>query len=401
MTAGPPTLGTTAYMIPVRPQTHRTDWSAYQRALQELLIGKSFFYPDEVDLATQHLIEKVQTAYSAATTYLPAPTSRRWDLPPRLQRALQQKRNLQRAPPWKETIEQAGEDWNSLHQLCRRLTRAPATVCPLFDKMEIHRYAAKDPGRALGGAICHTRHQTHAMPHRIKHKWTPRTKVPVALVPPLPGTTTCPWWRQPRRSSTSCLRSLRLGNRKLRRQEKEWQTRVRYLSIQIDSFMQMAAQVEHVIHQSKAVRSMLCTVLLLHLSLRAKVAHYKGYIHFRLTYASKDPSPVDIGLRMIVGAGLYVLNDVIACDLYIETVEGFIQHTGRRMYDIAHQGPHEFFRNIALMHERSSNGRPLQENSRRPSQPEGKATSAELTRDGIFTKWISPQGAATHLDPSG
>ncbi|GBP92392.1 hypothetical protein EVAR_68444_1 [Eumeta japonica] len=62
---------------------------------------------------------------------------------------------------------------------------------------------------------------------------------------------------------------------------------------------------------------------------------------------------------MIVGAGRYVLNDVIAHNLRIETVEEFIQHIARRMYDIAEQGPHKFLRNIAPMHERSPSGRPF------------------------------------------
>ncbi|GBP22130.1 hypothetical protein EVAR_10639_1 [Eumeta japonica] len=147
---------TTAHTISVSPQTHRTDWSAYQRALKELYIGKCFFCPEEIDLAAQHLIKKVQTANNAATTHLPAPTSRRWDLPPRLQNALQQKRNLQRLWAGRAAHElSAGEDWKSLHQLCRRLTRAPFPVCPLFDKKRDaplrRKGSGRDPSRALLG----------------------------------------------------------------------------------------------------------------------------------------------------------------------------------------------------------------------------------------------------------
>ncbi|GBP27754.1 hypothetical protein EVAR_82803_1 [Eumeta japonica] len=36
------TLRTTAHLTPARPQTHRNNWSAYQRALEELYIDKSF-----------------------------------------------------------------------------------------------------------------------------------------------------------------------------------------------------------------------------------------------------------------------------------------------------------------------------------------------------------------------
>ncbi|GBP37483.1 hypothetical protein EVAR_79416_1 [Eumeta japonica] len=124
------TLGTTAHLTPARPDTHRTNWSLNQRALEELHIGKSSSSPEEVDSAAQRLNHEIQIAYGAATTHLPAPTCRRWDLPPCLQRALQHKRNLGAA--WKKTIGQAGEDWKSLHKLRRRLTKAPAPVCPLF-----------------------------------------------------------------------------------------------------------------------------------------------------------------------------------------------------------------------------------------------------------------------------
>ncbi|GBP81069.1 hypothetical protein EVAR_37195_1 [Eumeta japonica] len=67
----------------------------------------------------------------------------------------------------------------------------------------------------------------------------------------------------------------------------------------------------------------------------------------------------NIPLRMIVGAGRYVLNDVVSHDPCIETVEEFIQRIVRRMFDIADQGPYEFLRNIAPTQERSPSGRPL------------------------------------------
>ncbi|GBP24135.1 hypothetical protein EVAR_27360_1 [Eumeta japonica] len=134
----------------------------------------------------------------------------------------------------------------------------------------------------------------------------------------------------------------------------------------------MAAQVEHAIHQSRTVRSMLCPVLQSYLPLLAKVALYKGYIRSCLTYAApawyaicstsqrkKIQTQQNIVLRMIVGAVRYVLNDVIAHDLCIKTVQELIHLIARRMYDIADQGPYEFLRNIAPMHETSPSGRPL------------------------------------------
>ncbi|GBP86543.1 RNA-directed DNA polymerase from mobile element jockey [Eumeta japonica] len=159
---------------------------------------------------------------------------------------------------------------------------------------------------------------------------------------------------------------------RLRGQDVEWQTKVRYLGVQIDRSMHMAAQVKQVIHQSRAARSMLRPVLRSHLPLRAKLALYKGYIRSRLTYAAlawyalcsttqrkRIQAQQSIALRMIVGAGRYVLNDVIARDLCIETVEEFIRRIARRMFDIADQGPHEFLRNVAPTHESSPSGRPF------------------------------------------
>ncbi|GBP76659.1 hypothetical protein EVAR_51144_1 [Eumeta japonica] len=117
---------------------------------------------------------------------------------------------------------------------------------------------------------------------------------------------------------------------------------------------------------------MLRPVLQSYLPLRAKVALYKGYIRSRLTYAArawyalcpalqkkKIQAQHNIAPRMIVGAGWYVLNDVIARDLCIETMEEFVQRITRWMFDIANQGPNEFLQNIAPTQERSLSGRPL------------------------------------------
>ncbi|GBP76656.1 RNA-directed DNA polymerase from mobile element jockey [Eumeta japonica] len=215
------TLGTTAHMTPALPQTHRTDWDAFRSALGELHIGKSFSCPEEVDTAAQRLTEEVQAAYSAATTRLPARTSRRWDLPPHLKLALQKKRNLHklwartrcprikrelnyitqdlrqavwtfRGAAWEKTIEQAGEDWKSLHLLCRRLTRSPAPVCPLFDKTGTRRYAVKDRAEILAEHLEEqfTPHTPSDTPEAASHHAHVERQVDeflMAPVPPLPG----------------------------------------------------------------------------------------------------------------------------------------------------------------------------------------------------------------------
>ncbi|GBP53949.1 Probable RNA-directed DNA polymerase from transposon BS [Eumeta japonica] len=61
------TLGTTAHLTPARPQAHRTNWSAYQRALEELHIVKSFSSPEKVDSAASRLNHEIQTALWART----------------------------------------------------------------------------------------------------------------------------------------------------------------------------------------------------------------------------------------------------------------------------------------------------------------------------------------------
>ncbi|GBP78730.1 hypothetical protein EVAR_54541_1 [Eumeta japonica] len=62
---------------------------------------------------------------------------------------------------------------------------------------------------------------------------------------------------------------------------------------------------------------------------------------------------------MIVGVRRYVLNDVIARDFCIETVEEFIQRIARRMFEITDQVPYKFLRSIAPTQERSPSVRPF------------------------------------------
>ncbi|GBP61242.1 hypothetical protein EVAR_45261_1 [Eumeta japonica] len=101
----------------------------------------------------------------------------------------------------------------------------------------------------------------------------------------------------------------------------------------------------------------------------------------------------NIDLQIIVGAERYNLNDVIARDLCIKTVEDYIQHITRRMYDINDQGPHEFLRNIAPMPRGHRTADSSQENfSRCPPQQQGKAWSAKLTRDGTLWNPSLPRG---------
>ncbi|GBP63037.1 hypothetical protein EVAR_87409_1 [Eumeta japonica] len=96
----------------------------------------------------------------------------------------------------------------------------------------------------------------------------------------------------------------------------------------------------------------------------SRTPHQHG-THFVQFHKEEDPNPAEHH-PTDRGSG-YVLNDVIARDLCIETVEEFIQRIARRMFDIADQGPYEFLRNIAPMQERSPSGRPPERLIRTPS----------------------------------
>ncbi|GBP89112.1 RNA-directed DNA polymerase from mobile element jockey [Eumeta japonica] len=317
---------------------------------------------EEVDLAAQRLTEKVQAAYSAATTRFPVQTSRRYGPPA--------------APKTRArffvVVEDATSDPRPIH------ARVPQGSClssclygvytddipTVADQLQdweddfvLALYADDSAylssSRRADLAVAKLLRVLDLLPD-----WLDKWRVAVNV------TKTAALLTSQQRTMPSKLR--------LRGQNVEWQIKVRYLGVQTDHSMRMAALVEYVIHQSRAARSMLRPVLRSHLPLRAKVALYKGYIRFRLTYAvpasyalcsasqrKRIQAQQNIALRIIVGAGRYVLNDVITRDLCIETVEEFIQRIARQMYDSADQGPREFLRNIAPIRERSPSGRRL------------------------------------------
>ncbi|GBP40558.1 hypothetical protein EVAR_7557_1 [Eumeta japonica] len=80
------------------------------------------------------------------------------------------------------------------------------------------------------------------------------------------------------------------------------------------------------------------------------------------------------------GTAWHVLNDVIARDFCIETVEEYIQRIARQLYDIAEQSPHEFLRNIAPMYERSPSGRPLPRELNKTPPPKNNPTATKEAR---------------------
>ncbi|GBP94618.1 RNA-directed DNA polymerase from mobile element jockey [Eumeta japonica] len=159
-------------------------------------MGKSFSSPEEVDSAASRLNHEIQVAYSSATTHLPAATCRRWDLPLRLQRALQHKRNLQRLWP-RTRCPRVKRDLNRValelrQELCRSLTKAPAPVCPLFDKTGMRRYAAKDRAEILAEHLekqftLHPASDSHSIVRHHEEVEHRVRKFLSAPIPSLPG----------------------------------------------------------------------------------------------------------------------------------------------------------------------------------------------------------------------
>lgn len=85
-----------------------------------------------------------------------------------------------------------------------------------------------------------------------------------------------------------------------------------------------------------AARVILYPVLASRLPVKAKLGFYKTYICFRLTYAalvlygSLCLAKKNFALRVIVGAGRHVMNDVIARDLRMESIQESMVRLARR-----------------------------------------------------------------------
>ncbi|KAJ0173910.1 hypothetical protein K1T71_010056 [Dendrolimus kikuchii] len=152
---------------------------------------------------------------------------------------------------------------------------------------------------------------------------------------------------------------------KLRGQEIEWQTSVKYLGVHIDRSLSMCLQAERVINETRAAGALLRPVLDSKLPLRTKIGVYKTYLRSRLTYAapawyalcsttrrSRIQARQNIALRVCTGAGRYVRNDVIARDVGIPSVEEFVAKMARRMFDRADNGGHTSLHGIAPLHAR-------------------------------------------------
>nr|XP_034826944.1 uncharacterized protein LOC117984436 [Maniola hyperantus] len=159
---------------------------------------------------------------------------------------------------------------------------------------------------------------------------------------------------------------------RLRGQDIEWQTSVRYLGCHIDVSLHMVPMVNHAVNQARAATSMLRQVLASSLSPKTKLRIYGAYVRSRLTYAApawysfcseyqrrRLQVQQNKCLRLIVEAPRYVRNDVIHRDLKTPTVEEYVRTLARRMFARADNGPYEHLHGIAPLIPRPPTGRQL------------------------------------------
>ncbi|GBP27452.1 Probable RNA-directed DNA polymerase from transposon X-element [Eumeta japonica] len=115
---------------------------------------------------------------------------------------------------------------------------------------------------------------------------------------------------------------------------------------------------------SRAARAKLRPILASRLPIRTKIAIYKCYICYLLTYAASTwytlcselqrqrlQAQQNIVFRMIVGAEWFVENDVIARELKVEPLEEFIIMLARRAFNRADAGPYTSLHNLAPQRE--------------------------------------------------
>ncbi|CAG4946345.1 unnamed protein product [Parnassius apollo] len=146
---------------------------------------------------------------------------------------------------------------------------------------------------------------------------------------------------------------------------------VTYLGCRIDRALRMTAHVDLVVRRARCARATLRPVLASKLPLKTKVRVYKTYIRSIITYAApawyallSEPlrrrlqAQQNLTLRTIVGAGRYVRNDVIAANLKIDTIQGFVARLARGLFDRADNGPHLHINQLAPLHTRPPDGGP-------------------------------------------
>ncbi|GBP16231.1 hypothetical protein EVAR_73658_1 [Eumeta japonica] len=122
----------------------------------------------------------------------------------------------------------------------------------------------------------------------------------------------------------------------------------------------MIPQVVHMVQQGRATRPKLRPILTSRLPTRIKLAVCNYYIRSFLTYAAlawyalcseqqhqRLRAQQNLVLRMIVEAGLYVKNNLIARDVGVQSIEDFIRIHARRLFNYIDEGPILSLHNLA------------------------------------------------------
>lgn len=155
-------------------------------------------------------------------------------------------------------------------------------------------------------------------------------------------------------------------------QEIPWAPKVKYLGVTIDKNLRMSQHVKEIIHRSTIAMTKLRPILQSKIPLRAKIGVYKLYIRSRLTYAAPAwfalTGPAfrkrlrcvqSKTLRTIVGAPHYVRNSTIQRDLRMDSLDDFVQRLAKRMFERADASPWPHLQNLAPLHARPPDGKPL------------------------------------------
>ncbi|GBP76204.1 Probable RNA-directed DNA polymerase from transposon X-element [Eumeta japonica] len=158
--------------------------------------GSSFETAADVEASANSLVKKIKEAQARATTLLPSSTSRRGDLPLNIKRKLWLKRRLHklwtrtRCPKLKKELN--GLSRSISEALCRQLTRAAASKCPITDRSGVRRYDAKTRAEVIAEHLAEkfTPNPPATSPNLQEHHAQVRYRVEEFMAtapPPLPG----------------------------------------------------------------------------------------------------------------------------------------------------------------------------------------------------------------------
>lgn len=164
------------------PPRNKVDWAKFAEEVDKITSLRTAQTPGEVDSLAKEFTEGVRAALEVAQRP-PANTGRRLPpLPHHVAKLLAEKRRVRkrwqqcRDPTvktrlnrlseeiksemqthqtieWERRLDEATDDWNSIHRLCRQLSNTPAPVRPLLHRDGTPRYRAEDRAEIFAEAL--------------------------------------------------------------------------------------------------------------------------------------------------------------------------------------------------------------------------------------------------------